>query len=270
MALKKINKYADIKVPEGKIGIIPWDNRLLEMPPFANDRNLPQWVKEVPNGPGSVRRCAATMDFISTGITIPAWTNFRFSKIEAEGEWEFYADQFEAHGGRNVEPFLNQPFNFEQTGACPMTKVRAVETVGYPKLVNPFRIITAPGWSTLVLPAMYEPSKHYSVLPGIVNTDYYHEANCVLNLLGNESFVIQWGTPLMHLIPVKRDTLTSEIEFYDESAFKFAIGRGFGSGGLKPSGRDWSSGRLYRAYRLRWDAELKERRKNQKWWRRDK
>jgi hypothetical protein len=126
--------------------------------------------------------------------------------------------------------------------------------------------MTAPGWSTLILPALYEPSRHYSVLPGIVNTDYYHEANCVLNLLGNESFTINWGTPLMHLIPVKRDSLPHEIEFYDESTFKYMVGRGFGSGALKPSGNGWSSGRLYRAYRIRHDAELAKERKTKKWW----
>jgi hypothetical protein len=267
VALKKIDKYSDIVVPEGKIAIIPWDNRLLEMPPFQNDRTLPQWVKEAPNGQGSIRRCAATMDFLTTGITIPAWTNFRFIKTENDGNWDLSCDQFEGFAGESPEPFRSQPFNFDQTGSCPMTRVREVETIGYPKLVNPFRIVTAPGWSTLVLPAMFEPSRHYSVLPGIVNTDYYHEANCVLNLLGNESFVIQWGTPLMHLIPVKRDSLPHEIDFYDESAAKYVIGRGFGSGSLKPSFSGWSSGRLYRAYRLKHDAELASKNAKRKWWR---
>ena len=266
MALKKVEKYSEIVVPEGKIAIIPWDNRLLEMPPFQNDRSLPQWVKEAPNGQGSIRRCAATMDFLTTGITIPAWTNFRFAKTEKDGEWDFSCDQFEGFAGQGVEPFRSQPFNFEQTGSCPMTRIREVENIGYPKLVNPFRIVTAPGWSTLVLPAMFEPSRHYSVLPGIVNTDYYHEANCVLNLLGNESFVIQWGTPLMHLIPVKRSALPHEIELYDESAAKYVIGRGFGSGALKPSFTGWSSGRLYRAHRIKHDAELANRPVKQKWW----
>lgn len=267
MALRKIQKYSDFKVPEGKIAIVPWDNRLLEMPPFANDRSLPQWVKEVPNGQGSIRRCAATMDFLTTGITIPAWTNFRFTKVEGIGEWDFSCDQFEGYGSDSVEPFTSQPFHFDQTGSCPMTKIREVETIGYPKLVNPFRVITAPGWSTLILPAMYEPSKHYSVLPGIVNTDYYHEANCVLNLLGNESFTINWGTPLMHLIPIKRDDLSHEIEFYDASAFKHLVGRGFGSGALKPTGSGWSSARLYRAYKLKHDMELAQLKKSKKWWR---
>jgi len=266
VALKKIEKYSDIVVPEGKIAIIPWDNRLLEMPPFQNDRTLPQWVKEAPNGQGSIRRCAATMDFLTTGITIPAWTNFRFTKTETDGQWDFSCDQFEGFAGQGPEPFRSQPFNFDQTGSCPMTRVREVETIGYPKLVNPFRIVTAPGWSTLVLPAMFEPSRHYSVLPGIVNTDYYHEANCVLNLLGNESFVIHWGTPLMHLIPIKRDSLPHEINFYDESAAKYVIGRGFGSGALKPSYTGWSSGRLYRAHRIKHDAEIVNREKPRKWW----
>jgi hypothetical protein len=267
LSLRKIEKYSDIKVPEGKIIIVPWDNRLLELPPYTNDKApLPQWIKDAPTTQGSIRRCAATMDFVSSGITIPAWTNFRFNKIEGEDSWGFSCDQFDGHGTNGFEHFTNQPFAFEQTGSCPMTKVRAMENVGYPKLVNPFRIITAPGWSTMILPVLYEPSPHYSVLPGIVNTDYYHESNCVLNLIGKESFTIPWGAPLMHLIPVKRSTMAHSVEFLDESAFKYVIGRGFGSGALKPTGNGWSSSRLYRSYRFRRDAELAEDSKKTKWW----
>jgi hypothetical protein len=266
MSLRKIESYKDIKVAEGEIVIIPWDNRLLELPPYSNDKApVPQWVKDAPMTTGSIRRCAATMDYISSGITIPAWTNFRFNKTEGEDSWIFSCDQFEGYNGQETEPFSNQPFSFEQTGSCPVTKVRAMENNGYPKLVNPFRVITAPGWSTLVLPALYEPSPHYSVLPGIVNTDYYHESNCVLNLIGKESFSIPWGAPLMHLIPIKRSTMAHTIEFLDESAFKHVIGRGFGSGALKPSGNGWSSARLYRGYKFRRDAELAENSKKKKW-----
>ena len=266
MSLRKIESYKDIKVPEGKMVIVPWDNRLLEMPPYVNEKApVPQWVKEAPNGGGSIRRCAATMEYITLGVTIPAWTNFRFTKSDKDDNWGFACDQFEGHNGQHVEPFKSQPFAYEQTGSCPMTKVRDVENSGYPKLVNPYRIITAPGWSTLVLPALYEPSRHYSVLPGIINTDYYHEVNCVLNLIGSESFTIPWGAPLMHLIPVKRSTMSHTLEMLDESAFKHVVGRGFGSGALKPTGNSWSSGRLYRAYRMRRDAELAKNVNKKRW-----
>lgn len=266
MTLRKIDKYSDIKVAEGQMVIIPWDNRVLEMPPYVNEKSpVAQWVKEAPNSGGSIKRCAATMDYLSLGITIPAWTNFRFSRSEGDDNWGFICDQFEGHNGHETEPFRSQPFAFEQTGSCPMTKVRDIENSGYPKLVNPYRIITAPGWSTLVLPVMYEPSRHYSVLPGIINTDYYHEVNCVLNLIGSESFTIPWGAPLMHLIPVKRSTMSHTLELLDDSAFKYVIGRGFGSGALKPPGHGWSSSRMYRAYRMRRDAELAESSKKKKW-----
>ena len=59
-------------------------------------------------------------------------------------------------------------------------------------------------------------------------------------------------------------------EFLDRhsvhGAFKYVIGRGFGSGALKPTGNGWSSSRLYRAYRFRRDAELAENSNKKKWW----
>jgi hypothetical protein len=268
MKYKDIEKYSDIKVKPGEIVLIPRDNRLLEMPPFANSTApIAQWVREIHNGQGSIRRCAATMDYLTLGITIPAWTNFRFTKNSDEVSWDLACDQYE-HSGlpQNYEPFTSQPFAFEQTGECPITRVRKTPNVGYPKLVNPFRVVTAPGWSTIILPCIYEPSPHYSVLPGLVNTDYYHEANCVLNLLGDESFTIPWGQPLMHLIPIERSALKQNLILGDEAAYKYVIGRGFGSGGLKPNTSGWSSGRLYRATRIKLDAHKGEN-KSKRWWR---
>lgn len=274
MSLKIVPSYTDIKVPEGKIAVIPWDNRLFEMPPYVNETApVPQWVREAQNGPGSIRRCAATMDYVTSGITIPAWTNFRFTKSKtSHDDWEFSADQYEGYLKNEVEPFTSQPFQYEQTGECPITRIREVKEIGYPKLVTPYRFVTAPGWSMLILPVLYEPSPHFSVLPGIVHTDFYHEANCVLNLIGSESFVIPWGAPLMHLIPIQRTKMSHELEFYDERMYKLVVGRGFGSGALKPSFKDWSSARLYRATRMRKDAELRDMpnasNNPPKWWRR--
>ena len=250
-------KYSDIEVKPGEILMLPWDNRLLEMPPYLNAKSpVPTWLKTAAQNEGSIRRCAATIDIVTAGITLPAWTNFRFHLSDKKNDWIVKMDQFD-EGGMGKPPFVNQPFAFVQTGQCPMTEMREIKEATYPKLVNPWRIITAPGWSCLMLPILHQPNRDWTLLPGIVHTDFYHEMNCVLNVTAKENFTIKWGEPMAQIIPFRRDSDFIKLRFGDESSFPVVLGRGFGSGALKPApGPDQSSSRMYRALRLKLDKEI--------------
>jgi hypothetical protein len=146
-----------------------------------------------------------------------------------------------------------------------MTGVRKIETGQYPKLVNPWRMETAPGWSTLILPCYWEPSEDYTVVPAIVHTDFYHAINIVLNLTGDRPFALKYNTPIAQLIPFKRDSDFTKVLFNDESEFKYYASTGFGSGFISPK----ETGATYRKERIRVDARLKEDNKR-RWWSRDK
>lgn len=55
--------YKDLKVKPGEVLFIPSDNRHLEMPPTVNtSSNPPGWFRKMGKFPGSVRRCAGTID----------------------------------------------------------------------------------------------------------------------------------------------------------------------------------------------------------------
>jgi hypothetical protein len=100
---------------------------------------------------------------------------------------------------------------------------------------------------------MYEPNKNFHVIPAVVNTDFYHNLNCVLNITGNSAFKIGYGTPLMHLIPFKRSEDISKITFEDDSMYKMYHARGYGNGSLFPIG---STSAAYRRATKDFDAEL--------------
>lgn len=222
------------KLPPVKPGVIrftPSDNRLMEAPPFVNTiTEPPSWMKKIGKHMGSVRKCAGTIDLLAAGVTLPMWTNYRF-RPDGRGAWEGVGDDFSPPAGINS---LNG-FHYESTGECPMTSIRKIETGQYPKLVNPWRFETAPGWSTLLLPLYWEPNEDYSVIPAIVHTDFYHLANIVINPIGDRPFSIRQGTHMCQLIPFKRDTDFQEIEFNDESYFKYVATTGFGMGHVAPS-----------------------------------
>ena len=239
------------KVKPGTIRFTPSDNRLMESPPYVNTiTDPPSWFRRISKGQGSVRKCAGTIDLLAAGVTLPMWTNYRF-RPDGRGAWETGGDDFTPQAGINAV----QGFSYESTGQCPMTDMRKIETGQYPKIVNPWRFETAPGWSTLLLPLYWEPNENYSVVPAIVHTDFYHLMNIVLNITGDSAFTIKYGTPIAQLIPFKRDTDFTNIDFNDESYFKYVSTTGFGMGHVAP--HDGTAG-PYRREKIRVDGELEQ------------
>ena len=242
------------KIKPGQIRITPEDNRLMSMPPYVNTvGKAPTWFSRMGKQGGSLRRCAGTVDMLSAGITIPSWTNFDFKFDEKDGVWHSRGASFGGSSNRDTRVGVVDSFDYAATGECPVTSVRKIENSYYPKLVNPWKIETAPGWSTLILPTYWEPSEHYTVLPAIVHTDFYHTANVVLNLISNKPFTIKYGTPLVQLVPFKRSADYEEIIFEDESNHKYVESTGFGFGHIFPT--NGTSG-PYRRERMRVDEEL--------------
>ena len=256
------------KVKPGEIRFTPTDNRLMESAPFANNlTNMPSWFRAVGKEGRALRRCAGTIDLLAAGVTLPMWTNYRF-RPDNNGAWETGSDDLypsAVTGGMPTSIGQATGFNYDSTGECPMTSVRKIETGQYPKLINPWRIETAPGWSTLMIPCYWEPSEDYTVVPAIVHTDFYHSMNVVLNLTGDRAFMLKYGTPVAQLIPFKRDSDFTKVLFNDESDFKYYASTGFGTGFISP--KDTAAN--YRREKIRTDARLEQDSKH-KWWHRDK
>ena len=191
------------------------------------------------------------------------WTNAKFTpNFNLGSQWEVQMDQMPY----TMEGFINEPFHFESVGRCPVTSVREIERSGFPKLVNPWCFRTAPGWSTLILPPMYEPNKEWQTMASIVHTDFYHNLNLVLNILTDKPFWIKAGTPVMHLIPFQRNSDFENLTIEDESVWKYVSARGFGDAHVVPF---WSTGRAYKMEQRRVDADLAQQ-PVKKWFNRKK
>lgn len=191
--------------------------------PINNTRTWPDWWKEVDSAEGSVRRCAGTADYISLGFTIPLWANLKMRPSPNKRQWE---SQFDIAGDH---PFGVEGFSFEQTGPIPVTEVRGIKRANYVKIINPWVIKTAPGWSCMFLPDMYQPDPNWTILPAVVNTDYYHHAHIVINVLAEEEFTIPVGHPMQHIIPFERSTTGIEIQYGDRNAYEIMDQAGFGT-----------------------------------------
>lgn len=220
---------ADVpKVKKNQILFVPSDNRLLENPPWSNGSNKPEWWKRQEKGNGSIRTCHGTNDFISLGVTLPMWTNVKVRLSPDGKDFELRCDRFggpDHHDGMGIHKI--EGFRASSVNDCPFSAHRPVNG-HYPKLVTPWATKTAPGYSTLVLPVILEPHQEYSVMPGVVHTDYYHTINIVLIVNTDKEFIIPIGTPMYQLIPFKRSDGMAKVLEGDESMYRFLAGRGTG------------------------------------------
>jgi len=212
------------KIKEGQVLLTPHVPQLMddECRPYQNLGNWPDWWKQLSGEEGSLKRCSGTSDYIATGFTIPLWAKLMFRPSVDHKFWEGQFDLSTDMGNFGIEKF-----SYGQTGECPVTKVRKIEKANYVKVINPWLTKTAPGWSSLFLPPLWNPNPNYTMLPAVVNTDYYHNAHIVMNILTDQPFEIEMGTPMWHVIPFKRQK-SLDILWGDSIAYNLLQYRGFG------------------------------------------
>ena len=80
------------------------------------------------------------------------------------------------------------------------------------KLESPWRVCTPPGWSILYTDLTYHFNENVQVMPGILNTDYWHESNMFFFVKQRGvQFSMNFGDPLICHIPIKRTQLPLEV-----------------------------------------------------------
>lgn len=216
----------DIPNPKrGEVIIIPEDNRIIDTAPYLPVQNLPSWWRSLPKRLGSIRRCQGTYDYITSGFIVPMWTDVTIRPSIDGRFFELKLSQMNGENGFRVDNFSD-----ESASGCPISNIKAIPTAQYPKLISPWRYITPKGVSLISLPVLHEPNPNYTIVPGIVHTDYYHQIHIVLNITTNKEFTIPAGTPMQFMVPITRKHIFKKVTIGNESMFKFVSASGLGLG----------------------------------------
>lgn len=214
--------FEDIPEPKpNELLAVPISNTLWhpDVAVHKSREKIPAWYKEATGGTSGLKRCYGLGDYIKVGYTIPLWAklDIRLPISKLDKGWDARYDlinprlyelemleeyQFQEHFSR--EALLGNQFPAEQAGKCPVAAIKSRENSSYLKLTNPWLFKTAPGYSTLFIHPQWEPNDKYHVMSGVVNTDYYHHCNVVINITTSSEFSIKEGTPMLHAIPFKR------------------------------------------------------------------
>lgn len=177
--------------------------------PVAAIKKAPDFYKSIRRQHGShpdtgtVKRCVPFMDALSAGFVIPLWADVYVVACDGQLNMTFPRDlpmssSIQQHG---YIQFPGHPLADKPYGKYFM------------KFMNPWVIETDPGYSCLFTSPLNHLETRFKLLDGVVDTDtYYSNVNFPFLWTGGDGeFFIPKGTPLVQVIPYKRETFTIEI-----------------------------------------------------------
>lgn len=203
------------------IGISP------EYKPVPASKIIPEWYKDLesyvggekrPDGNGSTtataKRCMPIFDAISGGYIISTYTDLFVSQKIDENEKNQPHYEWASFGA----------ISFHSKNQLPEHPDGSGHELKYPKWNNAWSISTPPGYSTLFIPPLHRTTP-ISILPGIVDTDTYTAPVNFPFVLRDPKMdgLIPAGTPIVQVIPIKRDEWQMEIGGAEEFKNQMAI-----------------------------------------------
>jgi len=190
-------------------------------PPIPAAKNIPDWYKKTNanmyndglpylddktgNPPRTVKACMPVFDSMTAGyhIILPADIFFEDNPGSDKPNISWSIDQIKAidlHSKAQFEHF-NQGSEYYQTAI---------------KFNNPWAIKTPPGYSCLFIQPSMRDDLPFQVVPGIVDTDRFPSpVNFPVFFKKGFTGMIEMGTPIVQIIPFKREEWQSTIGHHE-------------------------------------------------------
>jgi hypothetical protein len=179
------------------------------LPPVPASKFWPQWFKdqstgsfntETRQGINTVKSCPAMLDVLNMGYIIPLWSDFKLMRSQNNLGW--------ASPNSDMFPITLHPE--EQIDAYPFSSNTFRGTV---KLINPWQVRTAPGYSCMFVSPYYHKHNNLEVLVGSIDTDRYHQShvNTLVTAPLDQEVRLDYGMPLVQVIPYKREEFKMEV-----------------------------------------------------------
>lgn len=179
---------------------------------------IPEWFSHVPSKApdtfnGTIKRCPGLLDYFNQGYILPAWCDMSFAYNSKTDVWSCTLGTSDDFG-------VDIHFNDQFLDYVPAANVNGEKATFIFKLISPWFIITKPGWSVMQLPLYYHFNNEFSVLPGVIDTDIYHQINQQIVYFGNnKDIVIKRGEPLVQYVPFKREKHSFVVEDRNEKNY---------------------------------------------------
>lgn len=183
---------------EEDYGIIP--------APYPAKKNIPDWYKALPPKIGNkglktstIKRCMPFLDAMMVGYIIPLAADVEVQTNEdASGvdyKWDFYKSMVENHNQEQIT-----------TDKCPNPMSPRPPI----KFLNYWMIKTPPEYSLLFMPPLNRTETRFACYSGVVDSPYAEQEYVnfpFFFLEPNFRGIIEAGTPLVQVIPIRKDNL---------------------------------------------------------------
>ncbi len=189
-----------------------WRN---QTPYDKNDQNPDgKKIKIYQNIPNATfKKCTPMLDGLTSGYIISLWADVLVEQTDTDPHitWKVSDPVFFQHGESARD--IPAPKGYDQV-------VFKYNNTWIPK--------TPPGYSTLIIsPIGYRDLPFYSI-PAIIDTDK-SQLEVVFPMWIKKKFsgIVENGTPMIQLIPFKRENWKSEFEYYEDGEFQISQEIGF-------------------------------------------
>tara|TARA_Y100001937_G_C7035318_1_gene292057 strand:- start:55 stop:804 length:750 start_codon:yes stop_codon:yes gene_type:complete len=196
--------------------------------------NLPEWYKKLFDksfAQKTVKQCMPFLDTLTTGyvLKLPQDLYLHYRKKDADGnegiwyKWAMDNVEWCDEIGLNINWRKDEQHPWQQLDGSPLLEKNGKMNIL--KILNPWRIETPPGYSTLFLSPMNNSDDRFEIIPGIVDTDTYtKEVNFPIVINGHkykEGFetTIKKGTPYVQVIPFQRESWKMEIGSFTKKKY---------------------------------------------------
>ena len=182
-------------------------------PPIHAKDYYPRWYKNLSRqddqNKKTLKTCPSIFDIMTEGYIIPLWLDLKIKNYNGVFEWD----------NNGVDEITIETFGPSAVDGMPLND--STQNTVF-KFVNPWNIITPPGWSVYITQPWYHRNLDFEILPGIIETDSYHQSNLPFIYKSVGDAFYKQGTPLAQVIPFKRkETLNLVVEEMDKLDMKY-------------------------------------------------
>ena len=211
-----------------------------ECAPITAKNNIPEWYKKLTHDidTRTVKGCMPFLDTLTAGyiLKMPVEYHIRHNTTHEGQQKSGMVSGFDKWANHSLGRNLNINFGQEEYHGADQLKgsplVEKNKKMIFHKILNPWIIITPPGYSCLFVPPLNNSDDRFSIIPGIVDTDTFPtEINFPMVVNGDKyptlDSTIEIGTPYVQIIPFKRESWKMKIESIsdeekeDKSIFSF-------------------------------------------------
>ena len=198
--------------------------------PVPIKTNIPEWFKKLNhnNQHKTVKGCVPFLETLTTGYLLKTPQQFLINHNEFKEDSRVTELQIPDTSFPDKEKkFCLYNLNYSADGHNPQQikgspLAQKNLDVHVQKILNPWYIKTAPGYSCLFLPPLNNTDSRFSIIPGIVNTDKFESRINFPFIVNGDKYphlkdTIEEGTPYVQVIPFKRNSWKMKINSLNDS-----------------------------------------------------